>query len=220
MDEDGFAQFAGIPNLAHRAVVTLEEATEAVRSLESPDSDSSDSDHEGRRIERVPGGWMVLNATKYREMVTRIAGRERTRLRVAKHRAQRNASVTERNDPVTKRTRRSRKRNASVMQSEAETEANTEAKKKSAGTRKLEAPIDDAYIQELQEGELYRHLNVRRCYLECVDWWKRVKSKIPTRAALRGWLKNEDPNGRNGISQSNLGASAEPFAFVAEGGTV
>lgn len=86
MDEDGFVQFAGIGNLAHRAVIPIEQAKDAVKCLESPDLESSDPDHEGRRIERVPGGWMVLNAPKYREIVTRLVAKEGNRRRVARHR--------------------------------------------------------------------------------------------------------------------------------------
>ena len=100
MDEDGFCQFAGIKNLAMRAVISVEEAKSAVSLLESPDPDSSDPDHEGRRIERVPGGWMVLNAKKYSELAKREHMKEQTRERVAKFRA-RNARVTKRNDSVT-----------------------------------------------------------------------------------------------------------------------
>lgn len=100
MDEDGFCQFASVANLARRAVVDLDKAEEAVRVLESPDKNSADPDNEGRRIERVPGGWMVLNAGKYRELVTRIISREQTRVRVARHRM-RNAPVTHSNKKVT-----------------------------------------------------------------------------------------------------------------------
>jgi hypothetical protein len=94
MDEDGFAQFASVPNLAHRARVSLEAAQEAVRALESPDLNSSDPDNGGRRIERVPGGWTVLNAEKYRTLVTRLVQREQTRDRVRKHRASKGNDTT------------------------------------------------------------------------------------------------------------------------------
>lgn len=86
MDEDGFAQFASVGNLAHRANIPLDETIAAVACLESPDVHSSDPDNEGRRIERVPGGWMVLNAPKYREMVTRLVAKEGNRRRVARFR--------------------------------------------------------------------------------------------------------------------------------------
>lgn len=121
MDEDGFCQFASVPNLAHRARVTLEEAAEAVRCLESPDPHSSDPDNDGRRIEKVPGGWMILNAQKYRDLVTRTISREQTRLRVAKHRTAKkgNAPVTACNAPVTQG-------NGSVTQSETKTKTKAE----------------------------------------------------------------------------------------------
>jgi hypothetical protein len=87
MDEDGFCQYAALGNLANRASVTLEEAQHAVGTLEGPDPDSNDPDNEGRRIERVQGGWVVLNAVKYREMVTRQVIKEGNRLRMQKFRA-------------------------------------------------------------------------------------------------------------------------------------
>lgn len=104
MDEQGFAQFASVANLAHRARVTLEEAEAAVHCLESPDPNSSDPDNEGRRIERVHGGWVVLNSGKYRDLVTRAVAQEKTRQRVARFRAKKaagNARVTPANGPVT-----------------------------------------------------------------------------------------------------------------------
>lgn len=97
MDEVGFARFASLKNVAHRARVSLEEAETAIHMLESPDPDSSDPDHAGRRLERVPGGWVVLNAHKHRSLVTRAVIQEQTRLRVRRHRerkASSNASVT------------------------------------------------------------------------------------------------------------------------------
>jgi len=100
MDEDGFAAFASIGNLAHRARLTIEETTEGVNCLESPDKESSDPDNEGRRIERVPGGWIILNAQKYRELVTRTVIKEQTRSRVARHREKKRA-VTKSNGDVT-----------------------------------------------------------------------------------------------------------------------
>jgi len=43
------------------------EFDEAIKSLESPDPDSRTPDFEGKRIEKVEGGWIVLNYLKYRE---------------------------------------------------------------------------------------------------------------------------------------------------------
>jgi len=100
MDEDGYAHFSAIANLALRAQVPLERAEKAVDKLMAPDPESGDPDNDGRRIERVPGGFIILNATKYRDMATRIVSRERTRERVARHRAKKK-DVTPCNDSVT-----------------------------------------------------------------------------------------------------------------------
>lgn len=94
MDEDGNVMFASCANVAARARVTREQAAEAIAAFESPDPDSGDPDNEGRRIERFPGGWHVLNAAKYRALVTKTIIREQTRVRVANYRA-RNAGVTQ-----------------------------------------------------------------------------------------------------------------------------
>lgn len=83
MDEDGYVAFASVDNLAARARISLGDCKKAVKVLECPDKFQPKQEYDGRRIERVDGGWMILNATKYREMVTRIVAREQTRNRVA-----------------------------------------------------------------------------------------------------------------------------------------
>lgn len=108
MDEDGFCPFAAVGNLAHRARVSLDACHDALRVLEGTDAESSNPAHDGRRIERVPGGWVVLNAQEHRDMVTRTIARERTRARVARHRERKRAC------------------NGAVTQSEAYTEARSE----------------------------------------------------------------------------------------------
>ena len=120
MDEDGFADFASAENLAHTARVSIEDAAAAIAAFESPDPHSGNPDNEGRRIERVPGGWLVLNAPIYRAIVTREEGKRLARERAKRYRA-RHAVVTPRNATVTGR-------NYCVTQSEAEayTEAETE----------------------------------------------------------------------------------------------
>ena len=102
MDEDGFVALSSIGNVAARARVSLEDAERAIKTLESPDSLDPSQDHDGRRIERVPYGWMVLNSVKYRDIIKRETAKAQTRERVAKFRSKRgNANVTQRNEKVT-----------------------------------------------------------------------------------------------------------------------
>jgi len=120
MDEDGFCQFACIDNVASRARLGLDETREAILTLESPDSRDPSQEYEGRRIERVPGGWMVLNSKKYRDIVTREIARERNRIRVANCRSEKKKrAVMECNGGVMAC-------NASVTQSEAVSAAEAE----------------------------------------------------------------------------------------------
>lgn len=103
MDEDGFVRMATVENLANRARVTIEEAETAAKALESPDLNCPEQEREGRRIERVDGGWLVLNSKKYRDIVNKEKMKEQTRLRVARYRAKLsgNAPVTVGNEKVT-----------------------------------------------------------------------------------------------------------------------
>jgi len=104
MDEDGFAHFSAVKNLANRAVLSLKDTEAAIKILESPDPNSADKEFDGRRIERVPGGWMVLNARKYHDLTTRAVAKEKLRQRVQKHRVRKRiASETQnpRNADVT-----------------------------------------------------------------------------------------------------------------------
>jgi hypothetical protein len=97
MDEKGFAPFAAVGNVANRARVTLEEAKIAISVLEAPDPESSDPEFEGRRLERVPGGWIILNAEKHRDLVTRAIKQAQTAERVRRFRQRKresNARVT------------------------------------------------------------------------------------------------------------------------------
>jgi hypothetical protein len=115
MDETGFCHFAAIANLARRANVSLRAAKEAVKILEAPDKESGDPEFEGRRIERVDGGWLVLNAEKYRNIVTKVGAQEANRKRVARFRENKRVRNKRNGEVITG--------NAPVMQSEAYAEA-------------------------------------------------------------------------------------------------
>jgi hypothetical protein len=118
MDQDGMCQFASVANLARRANVSTEEATVAVKLLEGPDPHSSDPDNDGRRIERVPGGWIVLNSRKYRAIVSANESRRLTAERSKRYRDRKKNGVTS----VTRRDETA-ERHAPITQAEAEAEA-------------------------------------------------------------------------------------------------
>lgn len=157
MDEDGFCAFAAPANLARRANVDPKKCAAALSTLESPDPNSSDPEHDGRRLERVPGGWVVLNAAKYRELVTREFSRENTRIRVKRHRDKRNTqTVTETLQTVTSNA--SEAYTDAVSGSEADAE---ETRKPAASSAAL--PMRIGQGRPLPE---YRRLRIFRWMLE------------------------------------------------------
>ena len=88
-DEDGIVH-ASVGGLAHRAVVSREEAENALERLLAPDPDDRSGEHEGRRIEALQGAWRILNHHRYRRKQTkrqlgdaRRQARRRERIREA-----------------------------------------------------------------------------------------------------------------------------------------
>jgi hypothetical protein len=67
-DQDGVVN-ASVGGLAHRARVSREECERALEVLAGPDPDSRDGTT-GERIEKVVGGWLLLNHANYRERQT------------------------------------------------------------------------------------------------------------------------------------------------------
>lgn len=84
-DKNGEVQ-GSIPGLSDMARVSLKDCQDALLALESPDEWSRTKDHEGKRIETIDGGWMVLNHPKYRRIMSADERREYNRLKKAEQR--------------------------------------------------------------------------------------------------------------------------------------
>jgi hypothetical protein len=65
VDKNGVVE-ATIPGIAHIAKVSIEKVEQAMNKFLSPDHYSRSSEFEGRRIEKVDGGYLILNYSKYR----------------------------------------------------------------------------------------------------------------------------------------------------------
>lgn len=79
-DHEGMIR-ASLSGIARRAVVSEPAAEKALAIFTAPDPDSKNQDHDGRRIERVNGGWFLHNYKEYREIRTtdQLANAERQR---------------------------------------------------------------------------------------------------------------------------------------------
>jgi hypothetical protein len=65
--------YASVPGLANRARATIEQVEEALRVFRAPDKYSRSQEYEGRRIEDIDGGWLLLNHKKHRDAANREA---------------------------------------------------------------------------------------------------------------------------------------------------
>ncbi len=203
MDQDGFCQFSAIGNLAARARVTQAECIEALHVLEGPDAESADPEHEGRRIERMPGGWIVLNSLKYRKLGTTEMARDANRIRMQRTRAGVAVTAEAVRDcadvcvPVRVRADPCAIRAENVLYADAEAEAEEQTHKERAAEKPPARSVyvspsgdkpknDDeiamragAFVRRYQE--LYvQHRNGARCYIKPALDYQTAKSLCET----------------------------------------
>jgi hypothetical protein len=90
-DENGFVS-SSKSGLLRAANVPVDDFDVAIKTLESPDVESRTPDNNGRRVEKIDGGWVILNFMKYRARSEVI--KEQTKERVKRFRDKKNKSVT------------------------------------------------------------------------------------------------------------------------------
>lgn len=84
-DPSGYVA-SSLPGLAREARLSIEQTDQALSALCSPDPYSRSPEHDGRRLEKVDGGWFVINFRKYWESRTAEEKRQADRERQRKHR--------------------------------------------------------------------------------------------------------------------------------------
>lgn len=80
---------ASVPGLADMARVSLACCKRALKALQTPDRYSRTREHDGRRIEPVDGGWLLLNHGKYRAKLNADDRREYLKVKQRESRARR-----------------------------------------------------------------------------------------------------------------------------------
>lgn len=183
-DQHGEVQ-ASIPGLARVSGVSLEAAENAINKFLAPDPYSRTPDDEGRRIEKIEGGWALLNHGKYRLMASAEDSKKSNADRQKRHRDKknRNANVTENNACVTLS-------NGQVTVKTDITEAYTEAEAKTKhntptiqGACVIESPFSESPPEAgITMQQLMDKINELR------PAWKRVPR----------WNRNEMESLRNG----------------------
>lgn len=194
----GFVPSSG-PGLVHRALMDTEEGFAALCRLSAPEGESRSHEHEGRRLVRVDGGFIVLNFQKYRDHD--YGGAERTRRWRERQRAD---SVTRHGDAETRHAATVRRH---VTQAEAEAEGeertlptgngslkgNGRAKAQSVPRRRGTASAGEILHPEVLDAKEV----LRRKALESFEaWWKLYPRRDGKGAARHKWLKMDDAERR------------------------
>ena len=121
---------ASVPGLADFARVTVDQCRDALRVLSAPDPDSRTSDHEGRRIEMIEGGFKLLNHAKYRSKLNEDDRREYQRRWKAERGRQKSTKVDS-----------GRQKSTESTQAEAEAKAEEERKRAARVSRSSGAAL-------------------------------------------------------------------------------
>lgn len=92
-DQDGIVE-ASVPGLAIRAGVDRSQCEQALAILMAPDPDSRSEEREGRRIEKVPGGWRLINHFYYQQKLDTVERLEKGAERQRRYRERQASRVT------------------------------------------------------------------------------------------------------------------------------
>lgn len=85
---------AAVPGLANAARVSVEKCQTALDRFQQPDPYSRSTAHEGRRIEKVEGGWKLLNYEDYRQKLSKSDRLDYQRVKQAEYRSRKKGKPT------------------------------------------------------------------------------------------------------------------------------
>lgn len=171
-DATGFVR-AAASAIAREAGISAAAGRRALDLFSSPDDESRTPDNQGKRIEKVEGGYRVLNYEKYRERDYTNAERQK-RYR-EKQKGNTVTTVTSRVTPVTRN-------GASRMQKQKHTKDIGEN-----GSR----PTTEDWLKSLEADKTYAGINVREQYGKMLRWCD-VNKKQPTQRRFVNWLNRTD----------------------------
>src|ERR1044072_3648689 len=93
-NQEGFVS-ASLDGLADQARLTERETEDALAILEGPDKRSRSKEKDGRRVERVEGGWMIINYARHWDRMTADRRKAQLRIAAAKYRRKKNGEATQ-----------------------------------------------------------------------------------------------------------------------------
>ncbi len=176
-DATGFV-CAAASAIAREAGISAEVARRALELFQGPDDESRTPDNQGKRIEKVDGGYRVLNYEKYRERDYTNAERQKRWRESQKSNV---TSVTEALPVTPRNTSRSR-----VQKQKEEGEASV--KRMPTGRNGL---VDSEWIALLKEDKTYFGVDVEK-ELGKMHQWCKIRQLTPSRRRFINWLNRAE----------------------------
>lgn len=202
---------SSIPGLADAAKVSLEQCLSALEVLSSPDKYSRTKEFEGRRIDEVDGGWLLLNYEKFRSRKDDEEQRIRTADRVRRHRLKL-LGRTE-TDNVTE--------NVTVTQSNPIAETSSTASANSKAIKDIFVLPEWIDVKAWTEWEKFRierkkplsDLSRKKC-VAVLEKHKGQQKEIIDLSIMNGWTGLFPPKsrGQNGTHQQDTRSRAKRFS--------
>lgn len=127
---------ATIPALAKMCDISIEDTEKYLKKFQEPDRYSRSQDCEGRRLEKVDGGYLIINAHKYKEL---LRTQERRDYFAERKRLERNKKRNKKLDSPQRSTVSTK-----VTESETETETKKEIRPP------LSPKGDDVFVKEFE----------------------------------------------------------------------
>jgi hypothetical protein len=172
---------AAAPGIANRARVDLDICIQALKKFQEPDPDSRTMEYEGRRIERVDGGYLILNYTKYRQLRDESQRRDYARQYMAERRERaRKESLTPVNTLLTP------VNTCEPQLAQAEAEAEAEAKRNGVGQADACPTLGQVSVNAKKRR------SEPKPFVYPPDFerfWKAYPKKRAKRNAYREWVK-------------------------------
>ena len=175
---------ATVPALAKLCNLTIDDCEKYLTQFQKPDKYSRSQDFDGRRIEKVEGGFLILNGQKYRELLRGQERRDYVRRKVAEHRA---------------RVNKCKQSNQCKPIAEAEAEAEAEGKKKHAARaiqiRFIAPSLDDCQKRASEIGLSPVEAEKFHNFYSSKGWKVGKNQMVDWHKAMAGWkLRITDGN--------------------------
>jgi hypothetical protein len=190
---------ASVPGLADMARVSVEQCEDALNILRSPDAYSRTKDNDGRRVQDVDGGFLLLNYAKYRAEMSADDRREYQRAYRKSYRqegrdkarcGQQLVNIGQQMSTGSIHADATASATASATayrDEDSQIELIRAEESAPASKEKTEA----AWIEELSADAAYQGIDVRREHAKMLRWC-RENRKTGTRKRFINWLNRAD----------------------------